>query len=114
MIRLMKRVAVGTIVLAGLAGTGMAQAQSHDAMVGPWWNYFEPVSMHMGHQMAMMKPEERSKVMAMEDKMAQMEMDFKVQMAKEMAQHEMEMAKMRRDVAMYINSVYPPVGGDHQ
>jgi len=113
MIRLMKRVAVGTMVVAGLAGAGIAQAQSHDAMVGPWWNYFEPVSMHMGHQMTMMKPEERSKVMAMEDKMAQMDMDFKVQMAKEMAQHEMEMAKMRRDVVMYINSVYPPVGGDH-
>ncbi len=108
--RMTKVLAVVTLSAAFLAPFASAQAQNHGEMIGPWWNHFEPITVQKSAQVAMMPPEERSKVMAMEDKISQMEMDFQVQMSKAMAQHEMEMTKMRRDLVMYINSVYPPLG----
>jgi len=108
--RMTRVFAVAALSATFLGTITSAQAQSHGEMIGPWWNHFEPITVQKSAQVAMMPPEERSKVMAMEDKIAQAEMDFQVQMSKAMAQHEMEMTKMRRDLVMYINSVYPPLG----
>jgi hypothetical protein len=53
---------------------------------------------------ARMSPENRTKLMQMQDKLMQMEMDQKSAMMK----MEMEIAKMRRDMEMFIiNSGYP-------
>jgi hypothetical protein len=52
---------------------------------------------------AHMSPENRSKLMAMQDKLMQMEMDHKMMDMK----MDMEMAKAKRDIEMFIISAFP-------
>jgi len=52
---------------------------------------------------AHMSPENRSKLMAMQDHIMQMEMDRKTSMAK----MDMEMAKAKRDMEMFVASFIP-------
>ncbi|HEX8957930.1 MAG TPA: hypothetical protein VF798_16765 [Burkholderiaceae bacterium] len=55
-----------------------------------------------------MSPEERSRLMVLQDKLMQMEMDHAAAGLK----MEMEMAKARRDIQMFIYSTHKPRGQD--
>jgi hypothetical protein len=96
-----KCLAIAAFTVAGIAGTGAASAQylgpigkSGYTVTGPLFMYHE--------QIEKMSPEDKAKLMAMSDKMEQSEMDYKMNTAKAQAQHEMEMAKMHRDMEMWI------------
>lgn len=93
-----KHLTMAAIAGACLLGAGAASAQYSNANpYGPggfYWNYHESIDK--------MPAEDKAKLMAMTDKMMQSEMDFKMQMAKMQEQHAVDVAKMQRDIDVWL------------
>jgi hypothetical protein len=106
MIRLFPTVAAGLLALATLTAVVPASAQQRpddSAYVGST-DYYRSMLIAYRDRIAKMTPEDRAKFSSMMDKLLQMEMDYKTGAMKMQASHEMEMAKMQRDLEMWMAS----------
>ena len=95
--RFNKLAAVALVAVVTIGGVMVAEAQSG----GPSVLYDSLISRYPD-AVRRLTPDDTSKLMAMSDKMMQAEMDYKVQMAKMEAQHQMDMAKMARDMEAFL------------
>jgi len=104
--QLIAAVLIATAGAAALPSSALAAADEPPAQRGSGFapDFYSRELDQYRDYIARMTPENRAKLMAMQDKLMQMEMDHKSAMMK----MEMEMAKARRDMEFFIlNSGYP-------
>ena len=104
--RLIAAVLIATSGAAALYSSALAAADESPAPRGSGFapDFYNREADQYRDYIARMSPENRAKLMAMQDKLMQMEMDHRSMMMK----MEMEMAKARRDMQFFIlNSGYP-------
>src|SRR6266478_306768 len=104
--RLIAAVLIATAGATALPSSALAAADEPPAHRGSGFapDFYNRELDQYRDYIARMTPENRAKLMAMQDKLMQMEMDHKSMMMK----MEMEMAKARRDMEFFIlNSGYP-------
>lgn len=98
-------VAATLIAVAGAASAAATSPDSDDGTFGPLWSntdYFRGHVAEYRDRLEKMTPEERSKMMAMQDRIMKMEMDFRSQVTKMQTDHAMEMAKARRELDLFM------------
>jgi hypothetical protein len=93
--------AAGASILPSLAFAAGDEPPQRGFVHGSDYGAFQMEQFH--DYIARMSPENRSKLMAMQDKLMQMEMDHKMMDMK----MDMEMAKAKRDLDMFIFSAFP-------
>jgi hypothetical protein len=91
-------VAAGLIAMSGAAALSSSAFAATDERTGYGTDFYRSMTMEYRDYIARMSPENRAKLMAMQDKLMQMEMDQKSTMMK----MDMEMAKARRDIDLFI------------
>jgi hypothetical protein len=89
----------GVIAVPTFALAASDEPAQHGYVHGADYSMFQMDRYH--EDIAHMSPEDRSKLMAMQDKLMQMEMDH----ASSQMKMDMEMAKAKRDMQMFIYSV---------
>jgi hypothetical protein len=96
---LKRRIAAGLIATAGaVALPSLAFADANEFQIGGSTDFYKSMTAQYRDYIARMSPENRAKLMAMQDKMMQMEMDQKSTQMK----MEMEVAKAKRDIELFI------------